>query len=90
MRRLRLRKIWVAFQGTFVRLRTEPVSTERSVEVHLMTEAQRLAREWDAAHPREPEPPPALNPLPASGKIGVTLRNMNNSRIEPLVRIILR
>ena len=32
-----------------------------------------LAREWDAAHPREPEAP-ALHPLPASGRIGVYTR----------------
>ena len=53
MWRLRLRKIWVAFQDSFVRLQTEPVSTERSIEVHLATEAQRLACVWDAAHSRD-------------------------------------
>jgi len=35
--------------------------------------AERLVREWDAAHPREPESL-TLNPLLASGRIGVYTR----------------
>jgi len=38
-----------------------------------LSEAQRFAREWDAAHPRETSHP-RLNSLPASGKIGVQTR----------------
>ena len=35
-----------------------------------IAEAQRLAREWDEAHPREPEAL-TLKRLPGSGRIGV-------------------
>ena len=38
-----------------------------------IADVQRLAREWDAAHPREPQAQ-ALHPLPRSGRIGVYTR----------------
>ena len=37
-----------------------------------LSEAQRLAREWDAAHPREPEFL-TLNRQPASGRMGICI-----------------
>ena len=44
-----------------------------------LSEAQRLAREWDAAHPREPYAL-TLNRLPASGRMAVPSRGQRSAR----------
>jgi hypothetical protein len=45
--------------------------------------AQRLARVWDAAHPREPY----CTPLPASGRMGVYTRIVIDKRALEVCRI---
>jgi len=54
-----------------------------------IAEAQRLAREWDAAHPRDEAPSPlnrpprrALNPLSARDRMGVYVRIGGGQRSE--------
>ena len=43
------------FTGSSVKRLLSVLETEMTPEQ--IAEAQRLAREWDAAHPREPSPP---------------------------------
>jgi hypothetical protein len=57
--------------------------TKERVTKRDVTDAQRRAREWDAAHPREPEAL-TLNRLPASERVRF-LRGA--SKLSPLHRL---